>query len=134
MKAGAATAGMLSAAILISPGCERRPEPKASSADEPLRRAVYASLNARDLLLSCPGGGVRPETRDQDRRFDELRQFALRKGAGHALWLGDNDHAAVRPYDERARCAAGEAPYRAALAAYGSALDAMAARVGDWRP
>jgi hypothetical protein len=134
MKAGAATAGMLSAAILMSPGCERRGEPKAASADEPLRRAVFLSLVARDHLSSCPGGEARPESRAEAGRFYELRQLALRKGADQAIWLGENDFAAVRSYDERLPCGPGEAPYRAALAAYGGALDAFAGRVAAYRP
>ena len=134
MRAGAATAGMLSAAILMSPGCERRGEHKAASADEPVRRALYLSLIARDHLLSCPGGAARSETLAETGRFEELRQLALRKGADQAIWLGENDFAAVRPFDERPPCARGEAPYRAALAAYGGALDAFAGRVAAFRP
>ena len=134
MRAGAATAGMLSAAILMSPGCERRADHKAASLDEPVRRAVYRSLVARDRLFSCPGGVARPESQAEAGRFDELRQLALRKGARQAIWLGENDFAAVRPFDDRPPCGSGEAPYRAALAAYGGALDTLAARVAAYRP
>jgi hypothetical protein len=125
---------MLSAAILMSPGCERRTDHKLSSTDEPVRRAVYRSLVARDRLFSCPSGAGRPESRAETARFGELRQLALRKGARQAIWLGENDFAAVRPYDDRPPCGPGEAPYRAALAAYGGALDAFATRVADYRP
>jgi hypothetical protein len=134
MRAGAATAGMLSAAILMSPGCERRGDPKAASVNEPVRRAIFRSLVARTFLLSCPGGASRPETRTESARFDELRQLALRKGADQAVWLGENDFAAVRHYDDRAPCGPGEAPYRAALTSYGGTLDTLAGRVADYRP
>jgi hypothetical protein len=125
---------MLSAAILMSPGCERRGDPKTASAVEPVRRAVFRSLVARDFLFSCPGGATRAASRDQAGRFDELRQLALRKGAEQAIWLGENDFAAVRPHGDRAPCPAGEAPYRAALAAYSGTLDALAGRVAAYRP
>jgi hypothetical protein len=134
MRSGAATAGMLSAAILMSPGCERRGDPKAVSAGEPVRRAVFLSLVARNHLSSCPGSAARPETRVETARFDELRQLALRKGADQAIWLGENDFAAVRPFDERPSCGPGEANYRSALAAYGGTLDALAGRVAAYRP
>ena len=53
MKGATATAGMLSAAILLAPGCERRPDPRNSKA-EPVRRAAYLAVLARELLDTCP--------------------------------------------------------------------------------
>ncbi len=47
-------------------------------------------------------GAARPETAAAVARYEELKQLGYRKDAGHALWLGENDWAAVR----RARRAA----------------------------
>jgi hypothetical protein len=41
MKGAAATAGMLSAAILLARGCERRPQPR-NSKGKPARRGAYS--------------------------------------------------------------------------------------------
>ena len=132
MKAGAAT--LLSAAVLLGPGCERAGDPKESAeAESPLRRAVFRSLAARDFLASCPGGAARAETLRQSARFEELKQLALRKQAGHALWLGRNDWAAVSRHDEREPCGAGEEAYGQALAAYSATLDALARRIAEYR-
>jgi len=134
MKAAAATAGMVSAAMLLAPGCGREDERKARpSNEEPVRRAAFRSMIARDLLASCPGGGPRSASLRQAERHAELKQLALRKGAGHAIWLGENDHAGLGRHGERERCAAGEEPYREALAQYGGALDALAGRIAEYR-
>jgi len=132
MRAAAATAGMLSAAVLLAPGCGQT-ERKASSNDEPVRRAAFRSMIARDFLASCPGAGARPETARQAQRHAELKQLGARKGAGHALWLGENDHGGLARHDDRRPCAAGEAAYRGALGGYGATLDALAGRIAEYR-
>lgn len=122
-------AGMASAAMLLAPGCGN---PKAAGeGQDPVRRANFRSLAARDFLLSCAGGTTRAETAAQVARHEELKQLAFRKGAGQALALGENDWAAVRRYDDRERCAPGEAPYSEALAAFSATLDRLAARVAE---
>lgn len=134
MRTVAATAGMLSAAMLLAPGCGRDDERKATpSKDEPVRRAAFRSMIARELLASCPGGGSRSESLRQAERHAELKQLAMRKGAGDAVWLGENDHAGLSRHGERERCAAGEEPYRQALAQYGGTLDALAGRIAEHR-
>lgn len=130
MKGAAATAGMLSAAILLAPGCERRPEPKASK-EEPVRRAAYRAVLAKDLLDSCPAGAT---PAGEAGRYGELTRLAAQGGAGHAVWLGENDAAAVRRVTPAERCAAGQAPRAAALAAYSRALDELAGRIAEYRP
>jgi len=130
MNRAAATAGMLSAAILLAPGCERRPEPE-NSKEEPVRRAAYRAVLARDLLDSCPAGGA---PAGEATRFEELKRLAAQSGAGHALWLGENDAAAVRRVAAGEGCGPGEAPRQAALAAYSRSLDALAGRIAEYRP
>ncbi len=130
MKGAAATAGMLSAAILLAPGCERRPEPR-NSEEEPVRRAVYRAVLARELLDSCPAGAAPV---DQVARYRELTRLGALGGAGHAIWLGENDAAAMRRVSPGERCGPGEAPRAAALAAYRRSLDAMAGRIAEYRP
>ena len=118
MRGAAATAGMLSAAILLAPGCERRPEPR-SSKEEPVRRAAYRAVLARDLLDTCPTGGT-PVS--EATRHEELKRLAVQTGAGHALWLGENDAAAMRRVAPGERCGASEASRRTAFTAYSRAL------------
>ena len=130
MKGAAATAGMLSAAILLAPGCERRPEPR-NSKEEPVRRAAYLAVLARELLDSCPAGTT---PANEAARYEELKRLAAQTGAGHALWLGENDAAAVRRVAASERCAAGEVPRRAALTAYSRSLDSLAGRIAEYRP
>ena len=130
MKSAAATAGMLSAAILLAPGCERRPEPR-NSKEEPVRRAAYLAGLAREFLDGCPAGGT---PAGETARYDELRRLAAQTGAGHALWLGENDLAAVNRVSADERCGPGDVPRRAALAAYGRSLDALAGRIAEFRP
>lgn len=131
MRVAAATAGMVSAAVLLAPGCDRAPAPSPSR-DEPVRRANFRSVAALDYLESCPGGADRAETRHQLGRFDELKQLAARKGAGQAIWLGDNDWAAVERYQQREPCPAGEAAFGEALAAFSGTLDELAARIAAY--
>ena len=130
MKGAAATAGMLSAAILLAPGCERRPEPR-NSKEEPVRRAAYLSVLARELLNSCAAGGV---PASEAMRYGELTRLAVQSGAGHAVWLGENDAAAINRVTPAARCGAGETPRQAALAVYSRSLDTLAARIAEYRP
>ena len=130
MRNAAATAGMLSAAILLAPGCERRPEPR-NSKEEPVRRAAYRAVLARELLDSCPAGGA---PAGEAARYGELTRLAVQTGAGHAMWLGQNDAAAVNRVTPATSCAAGDAPRQAALAAYSQALDALAGRIAEYRP
>ena len=133
MRSAAATAGMLSAAVLMAPGCGSSSAPDQARA-EPVRRASFRSLVARDFLISCPGSAGRSETAFQSARLDELKQLAIRKGAGRAIGLGENDWAAVSRYDEREPCLAGEEAYGEALAEFGGTLDALAARIAEYQP
>ena len=133
MRSAAATAGMLSAAVLLAPGCGSPAVPDQAKA-EPVRRASFRSLVARDFLISCPGGAGRAETASQSARLEELKQLAIRKGAGRAIGLGENDWAAVSRYDEREPCLAGEESYGEALAAFGGTLDELAARIAEYQP
>lgn len=128
-----AAAGMLSAVMLLAPGCGQSDRKPSAGNEEPVRRAAFRSLVARDFLSSCPGGGSRPEMLGQAARFTELKQLALRKGAGHAIWLGENDFGAFRPHSDREPCEAGEEAYREALASYAGTLDALAGRVAEYR-
>jgi hypothetical protein len=125
----AATAGAVSAVMLLAPGCERRPEPK-NSREEPVRRAAYRSLLARDLLAACPAGGV---PAGESARYGELKRLAAQGGAAHAIWLGENDFASVRRFPKGERCGAGEAARAAALDSYSRSLDALAGRVAEFR-
>ena len=133
MRNAAATAGMLSAAVLMAPGCGSSSAPDQAKA-EPVRRASFRSLVARDFLISCPGSAGRSETAFQAARLDELKQLAIRKGAGRAIGLGENDWAAVSRYDEREPCLSGEEAYGEALAAFGGTLDELAARIAEYQP
>ena len=131
MRAGAVTAGVFSAAALLSPGCGENADDRSPEASEPIRRASFRSLAARDFLASCPGGAARPETARQVARFEELKAFARRKDAGHSVWLGENDWAAVAQRSVREPCEPGEPAYGEALAAFGGSLDELAARIAE---
>ena len=133
MRAATATAGMLSAAVLLAPGCGA-PSTADQNKAEPVRRASFRSLAARDFLTSCPGGAQRPETLFHANRFEELKQLAVRKGAGRAIGLGENDWAGLTRYDDREPCEAGEQAYNEALAAFSGTLDELAARIAEYRP
>jgi hypothetical protein len=129
----AATMTALSAAILFAPGCgsgdgvERGDE-----ASEPVRRANFRSLAARDFLLTCPGSAMRIETTRQIERHQELTRLAGRKGADRAAWLGANDWAGLSRHDARESCGTGEEDYRQALATFGATLDAYAHRIAEF--
>ena len=129
MRGAAATAGMLSAAILLAPGCERRPEPR-NSKEEPVRRAAYLAVLARELLETCPAGGT---PASEAARYEELKRLAVQTGAGYALWLGENDVAATARGSAPERCGPGEEPRRAALTAYSRSLDTLAGRIAEYR-
>ena len=131
MRAGGASAGMVSAALLLTPGCGGG-EPKAAAAD-PVRRASFRSLAARDFLFGCSGGPGREETRRQVERMGELYRFAYERGAGQSLWLAENDWAGLAAHDARAPCAPGEDSYRVALADFSARLDALAAGIREVR-
>ena len=122
---------LIATATLI--GCDREAKAPAS-AGEPVRRAAFRAMIARDFLASCPGGAMRAATLRQAERHGELKVLGTAKRASHALWLGENDHAGLARHGTRAPCAAGEAAYRAALADYGATLDALAARIAEYRP
>ncbi|HET9428966.1 MAG TPA: hypothetical protein VFO69_11460 [Allosphingosinicella sp.] len=125
-------AGML-AAILLAPGCGAEKQGTTPTPMEPLRRATFRSLAARDFLASCPGGAARAQTVSQVRRLEELKQLAVRKEAGRAIWLGENDWAGVARYSDREPCETGEESYREALAAFSATLDDLAGRIADYR-
>ena len=131
MRAAAAKAGMLSAVVLLSPGCGDDSVQRVSESNEPLRRASFRSLAALDFLASCPGGAGRAETTRQVERFEELKAFARRKDAGHSIWLGENDWAAVAQRSQREPCPAGEEAFGEALAAFGGSLDELATRIAE---
>ncbi len=124
---------MVTAAVLLAPGCGDRAAP-APSRDEPLRRAGFRSLAARDFLISCPDAGVRREVAYQVARHDELKQLAAQRGSGRPVALGENEWAGLSRHTRGETCAAGEEAYRRALAAYGGALDTLAARIAEYRP
>jgi len=127
-----AAAGVASAAILFAPGCSAGSEGKTAASD-PVRRASFRSLAARDFLFTCSGGPGRAETRRQVERMGELYRFAYEKGAGQSLWLAENEWAGLATHDRRAPCAPGEDGYRSALAAFGARLDALAAEIREVR-
>jgi hypothetical protein len=132
MSRRAATAGVVSAAILLAPGCGGGAS-KGPPAD-PVRRASFRSLVARDFLARCPGGSARAETRLELERLAELNRFAFEKGAVRSLQLAQNDWAGLAPRDRRPPCAPGEAAYRAALADFSRSLDSLAAGIREYRP
>jgi len=129
---GARQAGML-AAIFLVPSCGSDPRPGPPNPMEPLRRATFRTLAARDFLASCPAGPERHEVELQVRRFEELKQLALRKRAGRAIWLGENDWAGVARYSDREPCAAGEEEFGQALAAFSGSLDSLAGQIAAFR-
>ena len=128
MKA-TATVGLMFTALT---GCGRDADNMASNVD-PVRRASFRSLAARDFLFGCAGGPGRAETRRQVERMGELYRFAYAKGAGTSLWLAENDWAGLAGHDDRAACAPGEDSYRAALASFGARLDELAAGIREVR-
>ena len=131
MRVAMAAAGVASAAILFAPACGGG-APKAGPSD-PVRRASFRSLAARDFLFTCAGGPVRAETRRQVERMGELYRFAYEKGLGQSLWLAENEWAGLVAHDRRAPCAPGEAAYRAGLAQFSGALDQLAAGIRGGR-
>ncbi|WP_129790848.1 hypothetical protein [Sphingosinicella sp. CPCC 101087] len=133
MRAATATAGMVSAAVLLAPGCGSSPE-SSTSRDEPVRRATFRSLAARDHLATCSGGSRRPETLYQVERLEELKQLAARKEAAQAVWLGENDWAGVARYARREPCKPSEAAYADALAEFSGSLDRLAGRIAEYPP
>jgi hypothetical protein len=129
---GFGQAGMM-AAILFAPSCGREPDSAPASPMEPLRRASFRALAARDFIASCPGWTTRPQSLSQIRRFDELKQLAARKQADRPVWLGENDWRGVARYSDREPCQAGEAAYGEALAAFEGALDDLAVKIAAYR-
>ena len=130
MRKAAAAAGVVSAAILFVPGCGGDTDNKAAAGD-PVRRASFRSLAARDYLFTCAGGPARAETRRQLERMDELNRFAFEKGAMPSLQLAANDWAGLSRHDTRGPCAPGEAAYQAALTDFSTRLDQLAASIGE---
>lgn len=128
VRSGAATAGIVSAAVLAVPGCG--PVAPAERRDETVERASFRALAARQFLATCPGAAGRAETRRQEDRHEELKQLAARKDLGHSIWLGENQWRGVSRYD-REMCGEGEPAYREALAAFGGELDELARRVAE---
>jgi hypothetical protein len=121
---------MLSAAVLLSSGCGRgQDQREGSEANEPVRGATSRVLAARDFLATCPGAGGRAELARAAERFDELRRFAIRKGANHALWLAENQYVGVARHGGREPCEAGEVAFGQALAALNGALDELGGRI-----
>jgi len=133
VRGAAAAAGVVSAAVLLAPGCGGGSENKAAAAD-PVRRASFRSLAARDFLFTCGGGRERIETRRQLERMGELTRFADEKGAMPSLQLAANDWAGLSRLDRRPPCGPGEAAYRAALTDFSARLDELAASIGTYQP
>lgn len=132
MKAAAATAGMLSAAVLLSSGCGRGDDRgQGGDAEDPVRLAAFRVLAARDFFASCPGAAGRIELASANQRFDELRRFAIRKGAGRSLWRAENDYAGLSRHGGREPCGAGDAEFGQALASLNGALDVFGGRVAE---
>ena len=129
MRAAAATA--LSAVVLLTPGCGPSTSPRQPDREEPVRRASFRSVAARDYLATCPGAAARAETIYQVARHEELRQLAARNGAGRAIALGENEWAGLGRYARRRPCTVGEAPYRQALSEFSGALDTLATRIAE---
>lgn len=123
MRAAVAGAGMMSAVLL---GCEAPPpEPEEKGAE--LRRASFRSYAAAERLERCGGAG-RPEAAGELRRFETLKDFARRRGAGaaHSLWRGENGWNALARRGGAVRpCAAGEAAYVEALRGFSASLDEL---------
>ena len=119
--------------FLLAPSCSDPSDSSVQDKKEPLRRGAFKSVAARDLVLSCPSAGEREETEAQMRRFDELKQLAVRKRAGHAIWLGENDWAAISRHADPPSCGAGDQAYREALSAFSFALDTLAQRIAQYR-
>ena len=126
-----AATGALGAIVLLTPGCGPSAAPRQPDREEPVRRASFRSVAARDHLATCPGASARRETGYQLARHAELRQLAARNGAGRAIALGENEWAGLGRYGRRRPCAPGEAPYREALAQFSGALDILAARIAE---
>lgn len=130
MRAVAATAGMLSAAVLLSSGCGRGDDRgKSGDAEDPVRLAAFRVLAARDFFATCPGAAGRIELVRAAERFDELKRFAIRKGAGQSLWRAENDYAGLSRHGGREPCAAGDAEFGQALASLNGALDVLGGRI-----
>jgi hypothetical protein len=128
----AAAAGVVSAVIVVGPGCGGGADNKAAASD-PVRRASFRAVAARDFLLTCPAGPARLETRRQLERMDELNRFAFEKGAMLSLQLAANDWAGLSRHDTRGPCAPGEPAYQAALTDFSARLDQFAAGIGQIR-
>jgi hypothetical protein len=86
-------AALLSAAVLLTPACERRTEPPAPEEEEGLRRAAYRAFAAEAALSACADPG--DAGRYQQVRFAELRRLAEEKKMGRAFWRAGNDWAAA---------------------------------------
>lgn len=119
------------ATMVAASGCGGE---KAAAAGDPVRRASYRSLAARDFLATCPGSAGRLETRRELERLAELNRFAFEKGALASLQLAANDWAGLAPRDRRPPCPPGEAAYGAALADFAGSLDRLAAGIREYRP
>ena len=78
------------------------------------------------------GAAQPPAPASEAERHDELKRLAAQAGAGHAVWLGENDAAAIRRVTPDAPCAAGEASRQAAIAAYSRSLDTLAGRIAEY--
>lgn len=114
----------------MMPGCGG--EPDAGRSGDPLRRASFRSLAAREFLATCPEAAARAETMREVARLEELKQLAVRKGASRPIGLGENDWAAVARYSDREPCQAGGEAYLDALAAFSGSLDELARRIAEY--
>ena len=123
---------MLSAAMLLGPGCGASPNRDSPNREEPLRRAGFRALAARDYFSTCPGAAASREMAYQTQRHAELKQLAARSDAGRVVALGENEWAGISRVADRERCPAGDEAYREALARFSGALDTLAARIADY--
>ena len=79
--------------MLLAPGCGTGDAERGDPRSEPVRRAISAAWRRATSCCPAPAAPRGPRRRPQIARYEELKQLGDRKGAGHALWLGENDWA-----------------------------------------
>ena len=122
----AASAGMVSAAVLMASACGRSEAPEAEEQGTDLRSASYRSFAAADRLQRCGWEG-RPGAAQQLRRYETLKDFARRRGprAAQTLWQGENAWSGLARRGGAGACD-GDSAYAAAVNDFSGNLDALA--------
>ena len=120
--------------MLLAPGCGRRTDAQSPSRDEPVRRASFRSLAARDFLSSCPAVAARREVAYQAAaaRGAEAARRAQRRRPG-GLRSARTIGRACRAMRDREACAArrgGLSPGARRL--LHGALDTLAGRIAEY--